>query len=426
MATASPPPRPSRPFDVVMWGATGFTGKIVAERMLLTYGAGRSLRWALGGRSREKLEKVRADLRAVDPAAGELPILLGDSRDRASLDALAASARVVASTVGPFAVHGRELVAACVDAATDYCDLTGEAHFVRDMIDAHHARAQATGARIVHACGYDSIPSDLGTLMVQGHMREKHGARCAEVKCFASLKGGFSGGTVASMLNMVEEASRDRGVRRVLANPYSLDPDRTERGPDARDQLGVRWDADAGRWTGPFVMAPFNARVVRRTNALLDYAYGRDFRYSEAMGFGAGPGGLLTAAAVTGAIAGAFAVATVAPLRRLLEKTLLPAPGEGPSKEERDAGFFASRFVGTARPEGGAAPVRVLGTVKGASDPGYGETAKMLSESAVCLALDGDAISRRGGVLTPAACMGMRLVERLRAAGMTFETSEAS
>ena len=412
-----------RSFDVLLWGATGFTGQLVAEYLARHYGVGRELRWALGGRSKEKLEKVRAALVAVDPRARELPIVLGDGTDRASLDRLAVDASVVCSTVGPYALHGRELVAACVEAGTDYCDLTGEPQFVRAMIDAHHERARATGARIVCCCGYDSIPSDLGTLMLQERAQKTHGAPCSRVKHLAGeAKGGMSGGTAASMVALMDEASRDRAVRRLLNDPYALDPDRGEPGPDGHDQRGVRWDRDLAQWTGPFLMAAINTRVVRRSNALLGYAWGRDFRYREAMSFGKGAKGWLTAAGVSAATTLGVAAVPVGPVRRLVAKRVLPAAGEGPSKAVRDAGFFVSRLVGTLAGEGG----KLRGTVRGTSDPGYGETAKMLSESAVCLAKDGDAIPRRGGVLTPASCMGMRLVERLRDAGMTFDVEDAS
>jgi short subunit dehydrogenase-like uncharacterized protein len=411
-----------RSFDVLLWGATGFTGQLVAEYLARHYGVGRELRWALGGRSKEKLEKVRAALEAVDPRARELPIVLGDGTDRASLDRLAVDASVVCSTVGPYALHGRELVAACVEAGTDYCDLTGEPQFVRAMIDAHHERARATGARIVCCCGYDSIPSDLGTLMLQERAQKKHGAPCPSVKHLAGeAKGGMSGGTAASMVALMDEASRDPAVRRLLNDPYALDPDRGEPGPDGHDQRGVRWDRDLAQWTGPFLMAAINTRVVRRSNALLGYAWGRDFRYREAMSFGSGAKGWLTAAGVSAGTTLGVAAVAVGPVRRLVAKRL-PAPGEGPSKAVRDAGFFVSRLVGTLAGDGG----KLRGTVRGTSDPGYGETAKMLSESAVCLAKDGDAIPRRGGVLTPASCMGMRLVERLRDAGMTFDVEDAS
>jgi short subunit dehydrogenase-like uncharacterized protein len=412
-----------RSFDVWLWGATGFTGQLVAEYLARHYGVGRELRWALGGRSKDKLEKVRAALEAVDPRARELPLVLGDGTDRASLDRLAVDASVVCSTVGPYALHGRELVAACVEAGTDYCDLTGEPQFVRAMIDEHHERAGATGARIVCCCGYDSIPSDLGTLMLQERAQKKHGARCAEVKHLAGeAKGGMSGGTAASMVALMDEASRDPRVRRLLNDPYALDPDRGEPGPDGHDQRGVRWDADLAQWTGPFLMAAINTRVVRRSNALLGYAWGRDFRYREAMSFGKGAKGWFTAAGVSAGTTLGVAAVALGPVRRLVAKRVLPASGEGPAKAVRDAGFFVSRLVGTL--EDGKGKLR--GTVRGTSDPGYGETAKMLSESAVCLAKDGDAIRKQGGVLTPASCMGMRLVERLRDAGMTFDVEEGS
>jgi short subunit dehydrogenase-like uncharacterized protein len=423
VSTASP--RNGRRFDVVVWGATGFTGQLVAEYLAKTYGVGQKLSWALGGRSREKLEKARAELESAAPLARELPLLVGDSADRASLDAIARDTRVVTSTVGPYAIHGHELVAACVDAGTDYCDLTGEPQFIRAMIDAHHAHAAAKGVRIVHCCGYDSIPSDLGTLMVQEHAREKHGRPCTQIKCYAGAGPmALSGGTVASMLRVVEDASRDRGVRRILSDPYSLDPGRGEPGPDGRDRLGVSWDADLGVWTGPFAMAAINGRIVRRTNALLGYTYGRDFRYREAMSFRSGAGGWFRAATVSAGTVGFATAVVVPPVRWLLAKTVLPAPGKGPSRETRERGSFVTRLVGD--PGNGDGTAKIFGTVRGTQDPGYGETSKMLGEAAVCLALDRDSTSCAGGVLTPGSCMGMRLVDRLRSAGMTFVTDEAS
>ena len=258
--------------------------------------------------------------------------------------------------------------------------------------------------------------------MVQEHAQKTHGARCAEVKFFAGeAKGGMSGGTAASMVELMDEATHDRGVRRVLGDPYALDPGRRGRGPDGPDQRGVRWDADLGMWTGPFLMAAINTRVVRRSNALLGYAWGDDFRYSEAMSFGKGPKAWLVAAGVSAGTAVGTAALALGPLRRIVADRLLPAPGEGPSKEVRDQGFFVSRLVGTMADGKG----KLRGTVRGTSDPGYGETAKMLGESAVCLAKDDGKTRKGGGVLTPASCMGMRLLERLRDAGMTFEVAEA-
>jgi len=281
-----------------------------------------------------------------------------------------------------------------------------------------------TGARIVCCCGFDSIPSDLGVLVVQDHATKRSGGPCASIKLFVGeTKGGMSGGTVSSMLAFFDEARADPSVRRVAANPYALDPPGGERGPDGRDQLGVRWDADLGRWTGPFLMAAVNTRVVRRTNALLGYPYGKRFRYSEAMSFPTGAKGLAMAAAVTAGLGGFFAASSVPALRSTLER-MLPAPGEGPSSEKRAAGYFRIRLVGTLGSDGEGKAGRLLGDVAGTSDPGYGETAKMLGESAMCLAQDARPADVRGGLLTPASCMGMRLVERLRAAGMTFDVRE--
>jgi short subunit dehydrogenase-like uncharacterized protein len=410
--------RNGRKFDVLVWGATGFTGHLVAEFLTRTYGVDRGLSWALGGRNRAKLEEVRARLAVIDPAASTLPLVVGDSGDRSSLDRIVRETRVVITTVGPYALHGAQLVAACVEAATDYVDLAGEPPFIRDMIDRHHARARETGARIVHSCGYDSIPSDLGTLVAQETMRSRRGVPCAEVKCFAGeTRGGLSGGTLSSMLNMVEAASHDARVRRVLANPYSLDPDRGERGPDKADQMGVRWDADLGRWTGPFVMAAINTRIVRRSNALLGYAYGRDFRYREAQSTREGAKGLLGAAAWSVGTVGVFGAMTIGSVRKLVAKSALVQSGTGPSPEAREAGFFVTRLVGTAA---GDAPAKVFVTVKGKGDPGYSATARMLSESAVCLVRDREAIAPGGGVLTPASCMGMKLVERLGHVAISF------
>jgi short subunit dehydrogenase-like uncharacterized protein len=408
-----------RPLDLVLWGATGFTGSLVAEYLTRQHGARAALRWAIGGRSRAKLEQLRDRLAVLDTTAAELPIVVGDGADRASLDALAKRTRVVCSTVGPFSKYGRELVAACVEAGTDYCDSTGEPQFVRAMIDAHHARARVTGARIVPCCGFDSVPSDLGTLMMQEAARTAHGATCGEVRHYVSLRGGaFSGGTAASMIELMEEATRDPGVRRIMSDPYALDPDHGP-GPGGMDLAPVRWDDDLQRWTGPFVMAGINARVVRRTNAMLGYAWGRDFHYVEGMSFASGRAGLLKAAGMAAGVVGVLGAMAVPPVRRLVADRFLPAPGEGPSKERREASSFKSRFVGVLAGSG----ARMHGTVAGVGDPGYDETAKMLGESALCLARDRETTRTEGGVLTPASCMGMTLVQRLRKQGMTFDVA---
>ncbi len=405
-----------RRFDVVVWGATGFTGQLVAEYLLGQYPDG-ALRIGLGGRSRQKLESVRAALARQSPAAAELPLLVGDSFDAASLDEIASQTRVVCTTVGPYAKYGAELVAACVRHGTHYCDLAGEVQFIRRMIDAHHEAAKQSGARIVHCCGYDSIPSDLGTLLLEDAMRERHGSVCREVKLFAGeSKGAMSGGTIASMFNLVDEARRDRAVRRVLADPYALNPEGERNGPDGPDPMGVRFDKDLRMWVGPFLMAAINSRVVRRSNALSGYAYGRDFRYSEEMSFGRGAKGMLMATAFAGGLAGFMLAANLRATRALLERKL-PKPGEGPSREKREAGYFVTRLIGRGDDAQGR-PVLLRVKVQGQRDPGYGETARMLGESAACLALD--ELDSSGGILTPATAMGMQLVQRLRDIGMRF------
>ena len=404
----------NRDFDLVVWGATGFTGRLVAEYLFGRYGAGGDLRWAMGGRSESKLEQVRAGL---GEGAEKVPILVGDSHDPASLQAIVTRARVVCSTVGPFARYGSELVAACARHGTHYCDITGEVQWMRRMIDAHEGTARESGARIVHACGFDSIPSDLGCLFVHDAMRQAHGHPCEEVKLrVRRAKGGFSGGTAASMLNALEEALGDRDVRRVLGNPYSLNPDGERSGPDGPDQRGAAWDPDVDSWTAPFVMAAINTRVVRRSNALSGYAYGREFRYGEAVMTGRGPAGWARAVGLTAGLGGFMTIASMSPGRALLRRLALPKPGEGPSREKRESGFFDLLLVG----KGGGAEVRAR--VRGDRDPGYGATSKMLGESAVCLARDAGDLRVAGGFWTPASSMGSRLIDRLRDnAGMSFD-----
>ena len=400
----------SRDFDIVLWGATGFTGRLVAEYLVRNYVGGETgLRLALAGRNEAKLRGIADEI-----GASELPILLGDSFDVDSLDAIAARTEVLISTVGPYAKYGAEVVAACVRNGTDYCDLTGETHFVRAMIDAHHEEAKKTGARIVHCCGYDSIPSDLGTLMVQEAFKERHGKYATQVKMAAvDMRGAFSGGTIASMMNIVDEMKENPSLRKVLGNPYALNP-KGMRGPDKGDQNGARFDKDFDMWTGPFIMAAINTRIVRRSHALMGQPWGSDFRYSEVMGTGKGAKGLSKAVSVAGGVV-AFMASLAIPLTRPFVEKRLPSPGEGPNAEAPAKGRFKTDFVALGDGQS------LRGTVSDQRDPGYGSTAVMLSEAALCLALQGQELEAEGGILTPAPTMGMRLVERLRAAGLKLE-----
>ncbi|MEM7676240.1 MAG: saccharopine dehydrogenase NADP-binding domain-containing protein, partial [Myxococcota bacterium] len=263
-----------RTYDIVVMGATGFTGRLVAEYLLERGPA--SLRWAMAGRNETKLAKVRAELAESFPKAADIPLITADSLDYHDMKAMAAQTTVVCTTVGPYAHYGEPLVAACAAQGTHYCDLTGEVQFIRKMIDGHAAAAEASGARIVHCCGFDSIPSDIGVYMLGEAMAER-GATLKQVQMFAGeSRGTFSGGTVASLLNVLDEAKKDRNLRRIIGHPYGLNPEGERDGPDGRDQQGVVYSKDLGMWTAPFVMAAINTRVVRRTQSLRGHPNGRE------------------------------------------------------------------------------------------------------------------------------------------------------
>ncbi len=408
----------SREFDLVLFGATGFTGALVAEALARRKGAG--LSWALAGRSAQKLAAVRSDITGIENSLAELPLLIADAGDEAALRSIAARSEVVITTVGPYAKFGLPLAKACATEGTDYCDLTGEVPFVRDVIDTCQGAAERSGARIVPCCGFDSIPSDLGVFLLHEHFAKTGRSLTRAKMVVGKTKGGFSGGTAASMLNLMELGGRDREARRLMADPYALIPDRTnDRGPDRGDKIGVEFDRDAKSWTGPFVMAAVNTRVVRRTNAVLGHPYGRDFRYAEVMGLGSGPAGFARSAGLTAGLGAFVGVASAGRLGRSLLSKVLPKPGEGPPREAREAGFFRIRVFGWA---GGDRPEAVC-HVWGTSDPGYGETAKMLTETAILLSETRG--PGKGGVWTPASALGSELAVRLRAQGMRWDVEEA-
>jgi short subunit dehydrogenase-like uncharacterized protein len=409
--------RTEREFDIIIWGATGFTGKLTAEYLLERYGLTGSLRWAIAGRNATKLEETRASLANETGIATEsLPCVLANADDAAGMRSLAARTTVICSTVGPYALYGNHLVAACAELGTHYCDLTGEAHWMRRMIDAHENTARQSGARIVFTCGFDCVPSDLGTFFLQNEMKARQGVNAAEIKFrVQDFKGGASGGTIASMINMLEEASQDSEVMRVMNEPYALNPAADQSGPDKAEPTLPAYDEDFAAWTAPFVMGAINTKVVRRTNALLDHAYGRDFRYSEAMLTGSGPAGLAKATAMAASTAAMMGAMSIGPLRRLITPRL-PAPGEGPNKAAREAGYFDIRLH-ARHPSDESKNLRAR--VTGDRDPGYGSTSKMLGESAVCLALDD--LTSEPGILTPAAALGGAYLLRLQKnAGLEF------
>lgn len=406
-------PTAARDFDIIVLGASGFTGRLVVEYLAQKYPPDGAVRWAVAARNRGKLDEILARI----PFAGAQPeIVIADSHDRKSLDELASRARVVLTTVGPYSIHGSELVAACVAAGTHYCDLCGEVQWMRRMIDRHHDTAQETGARIVMSCGFDSIPSDIGVHCLHEHAMRLRGQACSSMTLLVrAMKGGASGGTFASMLNAVEEARGDRSVAKILADPYALNPAGERQGPDRRDQSSARFDEEAGVWTAPFVMALVNTRVVRRSNALLGYRYGRDFHYREATITGSGATGRVKAAMMSAGLKAFIAAAAVPLTRKQIVQRLVPAPGEGPSREQRESGYFNLLMLGK-QPDGEILRMRI----KGDRDPGYGSTSKMLAESAVCLSADD--INVPGGLWTPAAAMGRQLLPRLTAnAGLSFE-----
>ena len=380
-------------FDVIIYGATGFTGRLVAEYMAQAYSSGP--RWAMAGRSAAKL----AEVRDLIGAPANTPLVVADADDPASLREMAGRTEVVLTTVGPYQLHGSGLVAACVEAGIGYVDLCGEPAWMRRMIDAHEAEAKRTGARVVFSCGFDSIPFDLGVLTLQETAIAKHGRPAPRVKGrVRAMKGGFSGGTAASFKATLAATAREPRLLKLLADPFALTPGFS--GPHQPTGMLPEYDGSIGAWVAPFIMAPINTKNVHRTNQLLDERYGADFVYDEMVVVpGLGEMGRMAAEAL----------AKVNPLAG--DKG--PQPGEGPSKEERDSGHYDVLFIGEL--PGGK---RVEAVVTGDRDPGYGSTSKMIAEAALCLAEDARAT---GGVWTPGALMGQALRERLVAkAGLTF------
>ena len=398
-----------RKFDLIVWGATGFTGQLVVEYLVDTYGVDGELKWAIAGRNKAKLEELR---QSCVPDLG-LDLIIADSGDSDSLAALVKQTRVLCSTVGPYALYGTSVVEACVEAGTDYCDLTGEVHWMAKMIQSYQEKAEASGARIVHTCGFDCIPFDLGTWYLQQAMLENHGVPATQVKTrVGRFSGGASGGTIASMLNMMVEARSDPSIRKLMANPYALNPAGAAAGKDRRDQVGAVFDKDFGQWTSPFIMAAVNTRVVRRSHALMGFPWGEDFRYDEAVLCKS----RFKATANSLAAGAGMAAMALGPTRNLA-KHYLPKPGEGPDQRTREAGSYEIFFRGIdPQDRSHDTLVRVTGDM----DPGYGSTSKMLGESAVCLAYDDLAVG--GGFWTPASALNGKLVERLiENAGLTFE-----
>ena len=393
-----------RSFDLVIYGATGFTGALVAEYLHQTQSG---LSWAIAGRSQRKLDLLKDRINAPD-----LETIVADSESSDDMRRLVTSTRVVISTVGPYARFGTPLVEACAAEGTHYCDLTGEPQWMASIFERVSPLAEETGARLIHCCGFDSIPSDLGVFVAQQSMMNKHGLFATKVSGrMGKSKGAVSGGTVASMLLAVEQAVSDPIARKVLSDPYGLYPSELSPGSDGPDQRGVRWDDRFESWTGPFVMAAINSKVVRRSNALASLVYGADFSYDESLLVDNRRSGLLMA----GGMSIGMAALAIPPLRRLISKRL-PQPGEGPSVSERENGFFEF-FVHAHHPTDSEKDVRIC--VKGKRDPGYGATSRMLAQAGLSLAFDD--LDVEGGIWTPASALGNHLVNRLADVDIIFE-----
>ena len=410
----------ARPFDLIVFGATGFTGRLVAEYLLQAYGAGGSPgapRWAMAGRNAAKLAEVRQQIGAPE----RLPLITADADDAAAMAALVRQTRAVITTVGPYQRHGQALVTACAEGGTDYVDLCGEPAWMAQMIPRLQGPAAASGARIVFSCGFDSIPFDLGVLFLQHEAQRRLGAPLAQVHGrVRAMRGGMSGGTVASALATFEQASRDPAIAQLMADPFALTPGFC--GPAQPDGDAAAFDELAQAWTGPFVMATINTKNVHRSNALRGHPWGRDFQYDERLITGKGLPGRLAALALATTARAQGLLLGFGPSRRLLQKVALPKPGEGPDAKARLTGRYDLRFYGQA------ADGRVLqASVKGDRDPGYGSTSKMISEAALCLLQDVDRQATPGGVWTAGAAMGLALVRRLEAhAGLRFAIEGAN
>ena len=398
--------RENREFDVIIWGASGFTGRIATNYMHAQYGEG-NISWAIAGRNQAKLDSVR-NQRDID-------VLIADSDDEESLKELVQKTKVLLTTVGPYTKYGSKLVAACAEYGTDYCDLTGESLWMREMISAYDESARNSGARIVHTCGFDSIPSDIGVYFLQKEMIARHGVPARHVKFrLRTAKGGMSGGTADSGLAMVEKVEKDKNLRSQLTDPYLLN--NNFRGADGPDRISPFYDEDFDSWVAPFVMGPINTRVVRRSAELLGDMYGSNFRYDEGILTRGGPTGFLGATGIGLATGLAMATLAAPPTRKII-KRLIPKPGEGPSEQEQERGFFEIELK-AKHPEDESLDLRAI--VKGDRDPGYGSTAKMIVESAMALAHDD--VKKSGGFWTPASVIGDQLLQRLPPhAGVTFE-----
>ena len=410
----------NRPYAVVLYGATSFVGQITAKYLSQFLADSNDVEWAIAGRDEEKLKKLQSEI-SDSGSAKKVDIIIANSNDEASLDEMTKQAKVVISTVGPYLKYGEPLIKSCANNGTDYVDLTGEAIFIKDMMDKYQDTASQSGARIVNSCGFDSIPSDLGVYFTQQQAEKQFDEVCEKIHMrVKAAKGGLSGGTVASMATIFEEVGKDKSRRKQVANPYLLNDDADVPNVRQKNVSKPEYDSEHGRWLAPFVMASINTRIVHRTNQLTDYEYGREFKYDEAMWMKDGVKGQLTSYALSAGLFGFATTMMFKPSRELLSKHVLPKSGSGPSKSEQENGYFDIRFFGYT-----ASNDFISTKVTGDRDPGYGSTSRMLAQSALCLAQDISHKDVKGGFWTPASAMGDKLIARLEEhSGLSFEVVE--
>ena len=410
-----------RPYAVVLYGATSFVGQITAHYLTEFLSNtkdkdGADVTWAIAGRDEAKLNELQSKLGST------VDIILANSDDADSLDEMTKQTQVIISTVGPYLKYGEPLIKSCTTHGTDYVDLTGEAIFIKDMMDKYQDAAKQSGARIVNSCGFDSIPSDLGVYFTQTQAEKKFGRACDVIHMrVKAAKGGLSGGTIASMATIFEEVGKDKSRRKQVANPYLLNDDKDAPNVRQANVSKPEYDSEHKRWLAPFVMASINTRIVHRTNQLLGYEYGRDFKYDEAMWMQDGVKGQLSSYAMSAGLFGFATAMMVKPSRELLAKHVLPKSGSGPSAEEQANGYFDIRLFGeTANKD------TINTKVTGDKDPGYGSTSRMLAQAALCLAQDISKEEIGGGFWTPASAMGNDLLARLEEhAGLSFEVVDS-
>ena len=401
----------SKDFDIIIWGATGFTGRLVAEYIFKNYSS-EKLNWAIAGRDKKKLINVRDEI-----ADKNIPIIIADSFDEMSLTKMTQKTKVICSTVGPYSKYGSLLVKSCIKTNTHYCDLAGEAQWIRKIVDTYHQEAKNKKIRIVNSCGFDSIPSDMGVYFIHKNLPDVNIKLDNISMRLSGFKGSLSGGTYASMNNIITEASKDSLIRKILTNPYGLNPEGQRSGPDKRDLNKVKYDEDSKSWIAPFMMAGINTKIVRRSNALSNYSYGKNFTYDESVMTGDGFKGRIKA--IISVLPLIFLSVKPGSLLKRIFNYFTPKPGQGPNENERENGYYSMRFYIRYNDKS-----RALVRVTGDRDPGYGSTSKMLAESAICLSKD--SLKDTYGIITPSIAMGDQILDRLQAkAGLTFKFIES-